>query len=112
MTGMICLRFLSVLAVLWAGPALAAGSEQRDASPGETLAHSWCSECHSVARGDLKSPKPGVPSFTAIALQPSTSETSLRAFLTTPHPHMPNIKLTATELNEIVVYILSLRDVR
>lgn len=54
-------------------------------------------------------PYSDVPSFSEIAGQPSSTATSIRAFLATPHPTMPNLKLTPVETDEIVAYILSLQ---
>jgi hypothetical protein len=34
---------------------------------------------------------------------------SLHAFLLTPHANMPNYRLTSKEIDDVVVYILSLR---
>jgi len=102
---------LTLLILLQVGPALATG-DQVDTSSGEALARSWCTECHAVTRGNLQSPRPGVPSFTAIARQPSTTTMSIQAFLTTSHPRMPNVKLTPEQLDDIARYILSLRDTR
>jgi mono/diheme cytochrome c family protein len=108
-----------VLAVKWVGllclAAMAAGNEAFaagdgvDVSRGAALARSWCSECHAVGRGQSRSPSNKAPSFTAVARLPSNSETAIRAFLQTPHPNMPNVKLAPAEIDEIVAYILSLR---
>lgn len=42
----------------------------------------------------------------------STTALSLQAFLTTPHPTMPNIILSPKETADVVAYILSLRKQR
>jgi mono/diheme cytochrome c family protein len=94
-------------------PALAAAvGDQIDVSRGEALARSWCAECHAVGRGQQESPRKGVPSFTTVARQLLNSEAAVHAFLTTPHPSMPNIKLTRDQLGDIADYILSLKEAR
>lgn len=41
---------------------------------------------------------------------PSTTSMSLRAFLSTTHPVMPNFELTNGQIDDVGAYILSLRD--
>jgi hypothetical protein len=50
-----------------------------------------------------------VPTFQAIAQQPSTTSMALRVFLQTPHAQMPNLVLNTGETDDIVAYILSLK---
>jgi len=108
---MMARSLLCLLTLLWVHPAIAAG-DQIDASQGEALARTLCADCHAVARGDLQSPLRRVPSFTVIARQPATTATSIRVFLTTSHPRMPNVKLTPENLADLANYILSLRETR
>ena len=90
-------------------PAFAAG-DGTDVTRGHELARAWCADCHGVERGQLKGPRAGVPSFAAIVDHPATTELTARAFLQTPHPTMPNLKLSPAEIDEIVAYIMSLRE--
>lgn len=80
-----------------------------DLADGKAMAEKWCSHCHTVAPSE-KHAKDTAPSFVAIARLPSTTEMSLRAFLQTPHVHMPDYHLTRDESADLVAYILSLRD--
>lgn len=100
-----------VTAVAWATEVdlCRAAGDAMDTHRGEELARAWCSECHQVERNRLAEPILDIPSFTALARAPATTEVALRAFLRSPHPSMPNIKLTPTDTDEIVAYILSLR---
>ena len=41
---------------------------------------------------------------------PATTEISLRAFLQTPHPTMPNLMLTPEETDDIIAYLLALKN--
>ena len=99
----------SVALLTAVGPSRAAG-DAMDTRRGEELARAWCSECHQVERDRLSQPIWDIPSFTSVARAPATTESALRAFLSSPHPSMPNIKLTPADTDEIVAYILSLRQ--
>ncbi len=83
----------------------AAQVQEGDVAAGRRLAREHCSACHAVEPG----PGTGPMGFAAIARMPSTTSMSLRAFLLTPHPRMPNYKHTPAEIDDIVAYILSLR---
>lgn len=76
-----------------------------DPAAGRQLARERCSGCHALE------PRPGDRgmSFAAIANMASTTSLSLRAFLLTPHPTMPNFRLAPREIDDIVAFILSLR---
>ena len=49
------------------------------------------------------------PAFRDIANTRGITATSLRVFLTTSHPKMPNLILTPEESADVIAYILSLR---
>jgi mono/diheme cytochrome c family protein len=77
-----------------------------NAVEGQKLAAAHCSTCHPVDRPQQASQQ--APSFTSIARMPSTTSLSLHVFLITPHANMPNYRLTANEVDDVVAYILSL----
>ena len=89
----------------------AAGNAWAAAQRGEALSQSWCSECHAV-KPDQSSANPAAPRFLDVAAEPSITEYSLRAFLKTPHPTMPNIMIKPDDMDDIVSYILSLKPKR
>ncbi len=101
-------RAFVLVALLAAGPAPAAG-DTIVTTAGEELAQQWCAECHVVTELEAPPAIDGVPTFRAVANDPSVTELSLRAFLKTPHPPMPNFILTPEQMDEIVAHILSLR---
>ena len=76
---------------------------------GQRLAQQWCAECHVVTGLEAPPAIDDVPTFRTVANDPSVTELSLRAFLKTPHPPMPNFILTREQMDEIVAYILSLK---
>jgi mono/diheme cytochrome c family protein len=85
---------------------------------GHRLALELCSVCHIVASDQIGAPvlrNPGPP-FRDIANSPDTTRASLRTILTTTHSSstppfaMPNPHLTEGQLQDVVGYILSMRD--
>jgi mono/diheme cytochrome c family protein len=101
-------RLLIAMAALGTTDAIAA--DRLDVSRGEALARQWCTDCHVIDRGNRERLYDEVPTFPEIADLPSTTEVSLRAFLQTPHRLMPNFRLTPAEIDELVAYILDLRE--
>src|SRR5437667_94030 len=49
------------------------------------------------------------PDFAAVANQPATTPLSLKVFLQSNHPSMPNLVLTPAQSDDLVNYILSLK---
>jgi len=87
-------------------PAPSAGNPKA----GRDFALRNCTGCHVVSARQLT--PPGVanaPSFQAVANMRSTTEMSLHAFFSTPHPKMPNFILPPNEEADVIAYILSLR---
>jgi mono/diheme cytochrome c family protein len=78
-----------------------------DAAKGEIIAKRWCAACHVVSPGQ-KEANSDAPSFTSVADKIKSSKT-LTAFLTDPHPKMPDMSLTRDEIAGIVAYIGTLR---
>ena len=96
---------LAAALMLCSGQARASG----DADQGRRLATSWCSGCHQVGPRTQATASDAIPSFRAVAAMPSTTSMSLRAFLSTTHPVMPDLKLTNGQIDDVGAYILSLR---
>lgn len=85
-------------------PASAAG----DAGEGEKIAKQWCTSCHVVGRKPMASDK--APAFSALAADPAKSEGYLKAWISNPHPPMPNFNLSRQTINDLVAYIRSLGE--
>ncbi|WP_291867965.1 cytochrome c [Bradyrhizobium sp.] len=86
----------------------AGGASSDSATAGYRLATAWCKDCHSIepaTAGAITGP----PDFTGIANRHSTTALSLRVFLQTSHPTMPNLILKPDETDSLVNYILSLK---
>ena len=92
------------LFVLVSGQGVAAGNPER----GRQLAERWCASCHVVGPGQREA-SADVPTFASIARREDLSESFLVAFLTTPHPPMPNMNLSRQEIADVLAYIRSLR---
>ena len=81
---------------------------QDSAATGHRLAGAWCTECHAVEA--TPTPKANAaPDFAEIANRPSTTELSLKVFLRTNHPSMPNIVIAPEQADDLVNYILGLK---
>jgi mono/diheme cytochrome c family protein len=77
---------------------------------GRDLALRICADCHVVAPQQTRSPTDGAPPFAERARDPAITPLSLRVFLQTPHKQMPDLILTRTEIDDLIAYILSLRN--
>ena len=104
------LRIPIVTLLIGLAPAAWAQDNSAAVAAGRELGLKWCSECHLVERGQPNPPSDAVPSWYAIAKDPATTEAGLHAFFATPHKQMPNIALSRQETDEIVAYILSLKE--
>ena len=75
-----------------------------------------CSSCHRVLPMplvDKRQPTPadsGPPSFQSVADQTSTTALSLTVFFRSEHRNMPNIMISETQSDDLVAYILGLKE--
>jgi mono/diheme cytochrome c family protein len=99
-------RVLAALAVLL--PAAAAAEGPGEPRRGIALARNWCTGCHVVEPGGRGAD--AAPSFMAIASDTKRSPGALRAWLTQPHPPMPNMNLSRAEIDDVVAYLQSLKS--
>jgi mono/diheme cytochrome c family protein len=96
-----CLALIAV--VLSFGPAHAA-----DPKSGYRLAKQWCATCHIVAPGEAGSD--AARPFESIAKDPNFTEDGIRAWLSNPHPPMPDLHLSREEIDRVVAYLQSLQQ--
>jgi mono/diheme cytochrome c family protein len=92
----------AVLLCLPPGPAHAAG----DAQAGGQLAQRWCTGCH-IVDGSGKGPDTAPP-FAVIARRSPNDRGWLRAWLTAPHPPMPDPNLNRRQIDDVIAYLDSL----
>jgi mono/diheme cytochrome c family protein len=100
---------LSLIFVLAFGATLilAGRSFAADADAGQTVANRWCASCHVVSPSPAKG-SDAVPSFALIAKRANFDAAKLRELLLSPHPPMPNMALSRSQMDDITAYILSL----
>jgi mono/diheme cytochrome c family protein len=97
-----------MMAIGWALP-LAAQTVPADPDRGRTLAVRSCAACHVVAANQRSPAVDGAPPFASFADGP-LAERRLRVFLQTPHRPMPDLTLTRREIDDLVAYIMTLRN--
>ncbi len=88
------------------GPALAA----LPLTAGRVLAEELCSACHAIPGQGPALEAPSAPPFPALAADPAVTGLTLHAYLRTLHPPTPTFVLNEAQLNDVIAYILSLRD--
>ena len=78
------------------------------ASEGEKIAVQWCASCHIVSE-DQETALADAPSFKHIASRYESRLAAFGAYLADPHPAMPNLSLTRSEIQDLLAYIGSLK---
>ncbi len=101
-----CLLIFTI-GILWTPVPLAWAAG--DASEGKRVAERWCASCHIVDHASRRSDK--APAFAVLADDPTKSTHYLKAWITNPHPPMPNFNLTRRTVDDLVAYIRSLATV-
>jgi len=81
-----------------------------DAKAGLEYAKKVCAECHGVTTNDFLSPSVDAPSFKDIANTPGMNERALIVWFRSPHPTMPNFILKTQHEDDVIAYIVSLKD--
>jgi len=93
--------FLALAALAFTtGPALAAG----DVEAGHAIARRWCTACHDSSDA--------VPSLREAVNRPDQNGGVLEAWLTAPHPAMPDLSLSRREIDDLVAYLGTLQEDR
>lgn len=81
-----------------------------DPANGLALAGQLCAGCHLVTPSQRGPVPDGVPSFMALAGRPGTEARNIKAaLLAPPHPLMPNPPLDVRQMDDVAVYIMSLK---
>jgi cytochrome c len=81
-----------------------------DPKIGHDLARRLCTGCHNVdTETRTTTIFVDVPTFTAIANRPGQSAEAVAGAIVLPHPPMPHVRLTRTEIANLSVYIMSLK---
>ena len=103
-----CLTALALAACQTSPPAT--GSAPAEAR-GEALARSSCAGCHAIGRQG-SSPNPKAPPFALIVNQQDLNAATLSTWLRDAHnyPREMDFSVDAGEVDELVAYMLTLRD--
>jgi len=102
----ILIAFAALLLVRRSASGATPDSDSVDA--GRKLADAWCTVCHNIEKNTAGTSNPA-PDFAAIANQPATTALSVKVFLQTSHPTMPNLVLTPAQIDDLASYIISLK---
>lgn len=97
-----------VVATAVTSPALTQ-SVVTDPGRGRDLSESLCSTCHIVDASPGNIAKSDISSFFSIANKPDQSKERLAGAIIFPHPAMPKVSFTNSELRDVISYIMSLR---
>ena len=104
-----------ILASVFAASACPANAQDAsgNSEAGRQYVRQVCSPCHAVTAEQAAQRRIVIaPDFQAIANTPGMTATALHAFLQTPHPKMPNLILTPQQSDDVIAFLLSLRDGR
>lgn len=104
------MRWAGVFAALILLPSAAAAQELGDPQAGHAYAVQVCAECHAVEPNEHGSPVIEATSFEKVANTPGMTGTALTVWMNTSHPNMPNLVLPQADLDNVIAYILSLKD--
>jgi mono/diheme cytochrome c family protein len=87
----------------------ASAQQAGDPGAGAAYAKQVCAKCHAIDRTGI-SPEPSAPPFRDVANTPGMTATALSVWLTTSHPTMPNIVVERDDLDNVIAFILSLKE--
>ena len=90
------------------GLASIAEAQSGDPEAGAAYAEQVCAQCHAIHRTGL-SPESTAPPFRD-APTLGMKGTALRFWLSTSHPTMPNIIVEPQDMDNVIAYILTLKD--
>jgi mono/diheme cytochrome c family protein len=79
-----------------------------DAEQGKIIAERWCSGCHVVQHEQKTAATDQAPPFTEIGRRPDFDAGKLALMLLKPHPNMPKLELSRSEVADLADYIREL----
>ncbi len=104
-------KLILIISMIIIARAPDAGAQQLgNAGAGLEFAKSACAECHGISEEKPISPNPIAPNFKEIANTPGMNERALVVWFRTPHPSMPNFILEIQNEEDVIAYIMSLKD--
>jgi mono/diheme cytochrome c family protein len=103
-------RVILVAAMICVVAGSANAQEIGSVQEGSRLAREVCAECHAIDSAADGSTNPNAPTFKVIANTPGMTSTALTVALQTTHLTMPNFVIKGDALQNIIAYILSLKE--
>ncbi|MGE0054470.1 MAG: cytochrome C [Hyphomicrobium sp.] len=102
----------AILAALVAVLSHGAAKAQDPGDPARGLAYAKrvCAECHGVGANDKESPNAAAPTFGAVANTSGMTGRALVVWMESPHPSMPQLIVPVDDRNDLIAYILGLKD--
>jgi mono/diheme cytochrome c family protein len=85
-------------------------AEIGDSEKGVAIADDVCSGCHAIRKGQFLSPDSMAPTFVRIATTSGMTGIALNVALMTPHGGMPMFRLSTEQKEDLIAYILSLKN--
>ncbi len=89
----------AALGLVLAAPAAA----QESVEAGRRLAERWCGACHMLP-GESRA-SDAAPPLAGVVAGREVSRGALEAWLSTPHPAMPDMNLTRAEIDALIAYL-------
>jgi mono/diheme cytochrome c family protein len=77
--------------------------------PGYVYAAQHCAACHAIRGGERLSPNPDATPFEVVANTPGMTGYALTVWLNTSHPTMPNFIVESDRIEEVWLYMTTLR---
>jgi mono/diheme cytochrome c family protein len=102
-------RFITA-AIIWATSSSAQAAQVGSAQQGLAFAREACAQCHLVDKVTGRSTDANAPTFEAIAKTPGLTSAALAATLQTSHRTMPNVVIKGEDADNVIAYILSLKE--
>jgi mono/diheme cytochrome c family protein len=96
-----------LMALLVSGPLTNAADRSDASARGLAVVERWCGTCHVAANAEQGPDM--APSFESIVRRPGRDAAYLRRFLDQDHFPMTTYRLFATEKDDVVAYLDSLR---
>jgi tetratricopeptide (TPR) repeat protein len=81
-----------------------------DARKGLSYAQKVCAVCHNVSESSAPSPNSQAPPFKLVANLPGASLAGLTEWSRAPHSSMPNLIVEPNDIDDVIAYILTLKD--
>ena len=85
-------------------------TEKQRIATGKQLATQWCAHCHKISPDYSGNVQADVPAFAFIANKPEQTAEKIQNSILSPHPPMPDLRLSRDTVFNLALYILSLRD--